>query len=151
MKRAIVYTDGASSGNPGASGIGVVIEFGRRHYQHSSYIGIATNNVAEYAALIHGLEEARRLGAEEVEVYMDSELVVKQLNGQYRVKNPGLKPLYQQAAALAGSFRRATFTHIPREENKQADNLAKQAVEKGKTSPEQEESDKEAEPQTRLF
>ncbi len=148
MKRAVVHTDGASSGNPGASGIGVVIEFGKKHYEHSSYIGIATNNVAEYTALIHGLEEARRLGAEEVEAYMDSELIVKQLNGQYRVKNPGLKPLYRQAAALAGSFRKATFTHVPRQENKRADNLAKQAVKKGKPSPEQ---DKGAGPPTRLF
>lgn len=135
MKRAVLHTDGASSGNPGASGVGVVIEFEGRHHEHSAYIGVATNNVAEYTALVRGLEECRRLGAEEVEAYMDSELLARQLRGQYRVKNPGLIPLYQKVLELAATFRRVTFAHIPREDNRRADALAKKAVEKAPKSP----------------
>jgi ribonuclease HI len=129
MKRAVIYTDGASSGNPGPSGIGVVIEFGHEHFEHSAYIGNTTNNVAEYSALIRGLEEARELGAPEVEAYMDSELVAKQLSGQYKVKNPGLIPLHRKVMMLVATFKRVTFSHVRREENKRADKLAKRAVE----------------------
>jgi ribonuclease HI len=129
MKRAVIHSDGASSGNPGPSGIGVVIEMGHEHFEFSSYIGNTTNNVAEYSALIRGLEEARELGATEVEAYMDSELICKQLNGQYKVKHPGLMPLYQKALSLAAGFKRTTFTHVPREQNKRADALSKKAVE----------------------
>jgi ribonuclease HI len=138
MKRAVIHTDGASSGNPGASGIGVVIEFGNKTYEHSAYIGVATNNVAEYEALIRGLEEALALGAQEVEARMDSELLAKQLSGEYRVKHPGLLPLYQKVLRLVASFRRVTFAHVPRQENKRADKLAKDAVRKApKGSPDQ--------------
>jgi len=135
MRRAVLHTDGASSGNPGASGAGVVIEMGGRLYEHSSYIGIATNNVAEYEALIRGLAECRRLGAEEVEAYMDSELLARQLSGEYRVKHPGLVPLYQKVLRLVSSFRRVTFAHVPREENRRADALAKRAVERAPKAP----------------
>jgi ribonuclease HI len=137
MKRAVLYTDGASSGNPGASGIGVVIEFQNKHYEHSAYIGTATNNVAEYSALIKGLEEARSLGAQEVEAFMDSELLTKQLSGEYRVKNPGLIPLYQKILMLVATFQRVTFSHIPREDNKRADKLAKDAVKNAPKEPPQ--------------
>jgi len=129
MKRAVIHTDGASSGNPGPSGIGVVIELGNQHYEFSSYIGSTTNNVAEYSALIRGLEEARDLGAEEVDAFMDSELICKQLNGEYKVKHPGLLPLYQKARTVASAFKRVTFSHVPRNENKRADALSKKAVE----------------------
>jgi ribonuclease HI len=129
MKKAVIYSDGASSGNPGPSGIGVVIEFGKEHYEFSAYIGNTTNNVAEYSALIRGLQEARELGAQEVEAFMDSELVAKQLSGKYRVKHPGLIPLFQKAMMLVATFKRVTFTHVPREENKRADKLSKKAVE----------------------
>jgi ribonuclease HI len=130
MKRAVIHTDGASSGNPGPSGIGVVIEIGKEHYEFSSYIGNTTNNVAEYSALIRGLEEARELGATEVDAFMDSELICKQLNGEYKVKHPGLLPLYQRATQLVASFNRVAFSHVPRNENKRADALSKKAVEK---------------------
>lgn len=130
MKRAVLHTDGASSGNPGASGIGVVIEFQGSRYEHSAYIGIATNNVAEYEALIRGLEEARALGADEVEASVDAELLAKQLSGEYRVKHPGLQPLHRRVMELVASFKRVTFCHVPREKNKRADKLAKDAIKK---------------------
>ncbi|MEJ2324821.1 MAG: ribonuclease HI family protein, partial [Nitrospirota bacterium] len=99
---------------------------------------VATNNVAEYEALIRGLEEALALGAQEVEARMDSELLAKQLSGEYRVKHPGLLPLYQKVLRLVASFRRVTFAHVPRQENKRADKLAKDAVRKApKGSPDQ--------------
>ncbi len=135
MKRAVLHTDGASSGNPGASGIGVVVEFQGRHFEQSSYIGIATNNVAEYEALIAGLEECKRLGADEVEAYMDSELLAKQISGEYRVKHLGLLPLYRKVLELVSSFRRVTFAHVPREENKRADSLAKKAIKNAPKNP----------------
>jgi ribonuclease HI len=127
--KAVLHTDGASAGNPGAAGIGVVLELGGRTYEISEPIGIATNNVAEYRALVSGLERARQLGAEEVEVYLDSELLVRQLTGVYKVRNPGLLELYHKAARLLGAFRKRSVTHIPRGENKRADGLAKKAVE----------------------
>jgi ribonuclease HI len=135
MKRAVLHTDGASSGNPGASGIGVVIEFQNRRYEHSAYIGIATNNVAEYEALIRGLEEARALGAQDVEANMDSELLAKQLSGEYRVKHPGLQPLHHRVMELVAQFRRVTFSHVRRESNKRADKLAKDAIKKAPKDP----------------
>ncbi len=113
----------------------MVIEFGGRHYEHSSYIGVATNNVAEYTALISGLEECRRLGADEVEAFMDSELLARQLSGQYRVKNPGLIPLFQKTLRLVASFKRVAFAHVPREENKKADSLAKKAIKEAPKDP----------------
>lgn len=126
--RAIIYSDGASSGNPGPAGIGAVIKVGEKQYEISRFIGIATNNMAEYHAVISALEVAKREGAEDVEIYLDSELVVKQLRGEYRVKNEGLKPLYNRAVSLLNSFNRVSISHVPREENRKADALAKSAV-----------------------
>ncbi|MEJ2253414.1 MAG: ribonuclease HI family protein [Nitrospirota bacterium] len=128
MKRASIHSDGASLGNPGPAGIGVVVEYGGKRREISEHIGTATNNVAEYSALLRGLEEARRMGAEEVSAFLDSELTVKQLRGEYKVRNEGLRPLYERTRALLGSFKRSTLRHIPREENKEADRLSKQAA-----------------------
>lgn len=122
-----MHSDGASAGNPGASGIGAVIEMAGRTYELSEPIGMATNNVAEYTALLRGLQKARALGAEEITVYADSELLVRQLEGTYKVKNPGLIELYQKVMRLKGSFRKFSLRHITREENKRADALAKKA------------------------
>ena len=129
-KRLIIYTDGASSGNPGLSSIGVVIQDGQGRVisRISRRIGHATNNQAEYRAVIAALEEATRLGAEEVEIRSDSELVVKQLKGRYRVKKATLRPLYQKVVQIIGSLEAFTITHIPREQNREADRLAGQAL-----------------------
>jgi len=128
MKRATIYVDGASSGNPGASGIGVVIEFGGRSYEISKPIGIATNNIAEYTALIEALKMASGLRAEAVEVFSDSELLVRQMTGIYKVKNENLIGLWKDARQLSALFRHFSISHIPRELNARADRLAKKAI-----------------------
>jgi len=121
-----MYTDGGSRGNPGDAGIGIAIFDGEKTLvaQISRYIGTQTNNVAEYYALIRGLEEVITLGAGWVDIYMDSELVVKQIKGEYRVKNEGLKPLYEIARAYLGSLNGYSINHIARNGNKLADKLA---------------------------
>lgn len=128
MKKAVLFADGASLGNPGAAGIGAVIRAGGRTLEISEPIGVTTNNVAEYSALIRGLEEARGLGAEEITVCLDSELVVRQLSGKYRVKSQALLPCFNRARALLGTFRKTTVRHVPREKNKEADRLSKKAA-----------------------
>ena len=92
------------------------------------YLGEATNNIAEYSALIHGLEEARMIGADEVTVYMDSELVVRQINGEYRVKDAMMKKLFAGAIQLLGEFKAFEVKHIDRSKNKEADKLANKAI-----------------------
>lgn len=125
-KRLILYTDGASRGNPGPAGIGVVLldEDGSPLERIARYVGVTTNNQAEYHALLVGLEAAAHLGAQEVEVRLDSELIVKQMKGQYRVRSPQLEPLYRRARALLFSFPRSIISYIPRETNREADQLA---------------------------
>lgn len=132
MSKLVLYTDGASRGNPGDAGIGVVIaaEDGSVVKEISRAIGTATNNVAEYRALLAGLREALRLGAAEVEICTDSELMARQLNGLYRVKSPALQPLYAEAMQMLGVFRRASVSHVYREQNLRADELAGLAVKK---------------------
>jgi ribonuclease HI len=130
---AHVYVDGASIGNPGPAGVGVVIRRSQAEGQEplrtaGEAIGVATNNEAEYRALIRGLEECRRLGLALVRIHMDSELVVKQMSGEYRVKDPKLLPLYMGARELLESFREARICLIRREENKLANNLAQNAA-----------------------
>ncbi len=129
-KKLVIFSDGASLGNPGQSAIGVVIhdEAGKVVGRISRRIGHATNNQAEYRAIIAALEEAVRLGAEEVEVRADSELVVQQLNGRYRVKKATLRPLYQKVVQLTGSLKAFSITHIPRTQNREADRLANKAL-----------------------
>ena len=124
-----IFTDGAARGNPGPAGIGVVIRNDEKVLlEVAEYIGKATNNVAEYMALIRGLEEAIDLNERSVEVFCDSELMVKQMNGEYRVKNDGLIPLYLQAQALKKKFKHFSLNHTPREENKHADRLANRGI-----------------------
>jgi len=131
MRRAVIYTDGACSGNPGPAGIGVAIEFEGRSIEIAEHIGTATNNIAEYSALIRALGEALSLGAEELDVYMDSELAVKQVRGQYKVKNEGLRPIHAQVIKLLKSFKKHRISHVPREKNELADRLSKQGVKPG--------------------
>jgi len=131
---AILSVDGAARGNPGPAGAGIVLQAadGSIH-RFGDYLGEATNNVAEYRALLAGMEKAAELGVHELKVRSDSELVVKQLNGQYKVKSPHLQDLYFTAIKAISSFEKITFTHIPREQNKDADRMANLAIDaKGK-------------------
>jgi len=129
-KKAIIFTDGASRGNPGPAAIGAVIkdERGRVITTISQHIGRSTNNQAEYRAIIAALEEAIKLGATHVKLNSDSELVVKQINGRYKVKKLALRPLYQKIVQLVGSLEHFTIAHIPRTQNVEADNLANAAL-----------------------
>lgn len=129
-ERVTIFTDGASLHNPGPSAIGAIIKDqpGQIIARISRGIGHATNNQAEYRAVIAALEEAIRLGARQVRLNADSELIVRQLQGKYRVKNAALKPLYQQVKQLLSRLESFTINHIPREQNKEADNLANAAL-----------------------
>ncbi len=129
--KVIVEVDGGSRGNPGPAGFGCVVLSQDRSQvlaEHKLAIGITTNTVAEYRGLIAGLEEARRLGADEVAVSMDSKLVVEQMTGRWKVKHPGLAELHQQARALASTFDSVSYSWIPRERNAHADRLANEAM-----------------------
>ncbi len=125
-----IHTDGASHGNPGPAGIGYLIEDaeGNTVREHGEYIGVATNNVAEYRALIAALEGAIELGVRSVRVISDSELMVKQLRGAYRVKNENLQPLHAEATRLLSDFDAFRVEHALRSFNTEADDLAGQAV-----------------------
>lgn len=129
-KRLVIYIDGGSHGNPGPSGIGVIVcdEKGGAIKNISKFIGNTTNNVAEYTALIYGLQEALILRADEVIINTDSELLAKQLSREYKTKDAGLKPLYGQASHLLTGFKKYEIRRIDRSENKGADKLANMAV-----------------------
>ncbi len=136
---AEMYCDGACSGNPGRSGIGVVINLINNKkeisgldscFTISEYIGMATNNVAEYSALVRGLEQAAQLGIKKLSVFLDSELLVRQMNGVYKVKNDKLIPFYNRAREIVRVFKSCTITHVRRELNKEADSLAREGVKK---------------------
>lgn len=127
----IIYTDGGARGNPGPAGIGVVIkEGGKIVKEYGKYIGETTNNQAEYRALISALQSAKEMGGTEIDLNMDSELIVKQLKGEYRVRDAGLSPLYLQVHNLRAGFRKFFVTHIRREKNKEADGLVNEAIDK---------------------
>ena len=130
IKRAIIYTDGVAQPNPGAAAIGVVIQDdkGELITSISRSIGYATNNQAEYMAIIAGLEKAISMGIGHVNMRADSELVVRQITGRYRVKNAALRSLYQQVKQLQSQLIEFTINHIPREQNKEADRLADSAL-----------------------
>jgi ribonuclease HI len=122
-------TDGGSRGNPGPAGAGFILERdGELMCEGGRFLGAQTNNVAEYEALIWGLENASALGVEQLTVCADSELLVHQLNGRYRVKNEGLKPLYKRATDLIKTFQRVKITHVRREANVEADRMANLAM-----------------------
>ncbi len=130
-EKVTVYTDGGARGNPGPAALGVVIKAeGKTIKKFGEYLGAATNNVAEYMALFRAFEEARALGAKEVECLLDSELVVKQMRGEYRVKNPGLAQIYLKVWNLKQSFSRVSFSHIRRELNSEADAEVNAAIDK---------------------
>ena len=127
---AILWTDGAARGNPGPAGIGVMLKTrsGDVIVAEGRSIGHATNNVAEYRALLLGLEKALERGVRRVEVRADSELLIKQLKSEYRVKHPGLRPLFEQAAAMLRRFETFRLTHVRREHNSEADRLANEGI-----------------------
>ncbi len=133
-KQAILYTDGASIGNPGPAGIGVVLTLpdGTVITQIGEPIGVATNNEAEYRALIRGLEEAVKAGFESLEWYSDSELLVRQWKGEYKVRQPRLYQLLKRAREIANQIPSIEVHYHPREENTLADRLAKESAKKGK-------------------
>jgi ribonuclease HI len=133
MTHLLVHSDGGARGNPGPAAIGVVIEVEKDGESEviaeiAERIGVATNNVAEYRAVIRGLEEARRLGADSVTFLLDSQLVVEQLNGNYRVKSEDIKPLHARARELMALFPLVTVQHVRREQNAEADRLVNAAL-----------------------
>jgi probable phosphoglycerate mutase len=139
VKSVVIEADGGARGNPGPAGYGAVVldaASGEVLAERLGAIGIATNNVAEYSGLIAGLTAAVELGADDVEVRMDSKLVVEQMAGRWKIKHPGLRPLAAQAATLVRRFPSVRFTWIPRERNKRADALANAAMD-GKPAPEE--------------
>ena len=131
-KRLTIYVDGASRGNPGPAAVGVVIrdEKGATMLKVSSSIGRATNNQAEYSALIVALQEARKLGADQVYINTDSQLMSEQINGNYKVRNANIKPLFEKAMQLLTAFQYYAIDHIPRHLNSEADALANEALNK---------------------
>ena len=130
IERVVIHTDGAAEPNPGPAAIGAVIkdEQGRHIATISRRIGTTTNNQAEYRAVIAALEKAITLGARKVILNSDSELIVRQINGQYRVKNASLKPLHQKVKQLISLLEDFTINHIPRQQNTEADSLANKAL-----------------------
>ena len=133
IQKLIIYTDGGARGNPGPSGIGAVILDDKKNLiaEISEYIGEATNNQAEYRAVVAAIKKAKELGAMEIQFYLDSQLVVEQLNGNYKVKNKGLQPLFVSIYNDSLSFKKVSYSHIPREQNKEADKLANMAMDRG--------------------
>jgi probable phosphoglycerate mutase len=132
-RELVINVDGGARGNPGPAGYGAYVRdaAGNTVAELSEFIGIATNNVAEYRGLLAGLEYAREHQAHEVKVYSDSELIVKQMHGEYKVKSPDLKPLYEQVRRLASDLAKFSIHHVPRERNADADRLANQAMDRG--------------------
>ena len=126
----VVYSDGGARGNPGPGGAGIVVRApdGQTVCRGGAFLGEVTNNVAEYEALLWGLRAAISSGAQRVALRADSELIVKQLNGEYRVKNAGLKPLFLEAQRLQRELESVSFTHVRRAENAEADALANEAM-----------------------
>lgn len=129
-KKLHLYIDGGSRGNPGPAGIGIIILDSKRKKLKEifKYIGETTNNIAEYTALVHGLEEALMLKADEVVINMDSELVAKQISGDYKVKNVDIKPLFERALGILRKFSSFEIKRIDRSKNKEADRLANKAM-----------------------
>lgn len=127
-----IFSDGGARGNPGPAGAGAVIydEDKKIIAEISEYLGKMTNNQAEYTALILALEKAKELNAKELDCYLDSDLVVKQLKREYRVKDKKLEPLFVKVWNLTFSFEKVNFSHVMREKNKEADRLVNQAIDK---------------------
>ena len=129
---AIANIDGGSRGNPGPAGYGVRVEQpDGTIVEIKEFLGTCTNNVAEYSGLLAALRWAAEHGVSQLRIRSDSELLIKQMRGEYRVKNPGLQPLYEEARALARTIGRVTFEHVRRESNTEADRLANEAMDQG--------------------
>ncbi|MBI3255682.1 MAG: ribonuclease HI family protein [Candidatus Andersenbacteria bacterium] len=127
--KATLHTDGGARGNPGPAGIGyVLVVEDKASIFHAGYIGETTNNQAEYQALVAGMKRALKEGVQELACYLDSELVVKQVRGEYRVKNMDLKPWVDEVQALRRQIAKVSFTHVRREKNKAADRLVNEAI-----------------------
>jgi ribonuclease HI len=126
----VVNVDGGSRGNPGPAAIGIVVSSpeGEVLEELAETIGVATNNVAEYRALLRGIERARELGATELELIGDSELVVRQVRGEYKVKDPGLKPLHAEVQGALDGVGNWSIRNVPREQNAEADRLVNAAL-----------------------
>ena len=133
----VAYIDGGARGNPGPAGYGVRVEDeqGTLIEEFNGFLGTSTNNVAEYNGLLAALRYARQHGHRRVHIKSDSELLVKQMRGEYRVKNPGLQPLYQEARTIASDLERIVYEHVRREQNKEADRLANLAMDEGTRRP----------------
>ncbi|MHB8877014.1 MAG: ribonuclease HI family protein [Myxococcaceae bacterium] len=130
MQRVRVYSDGAARGNPGHAGAGAVLvePSGQVVDRLGKYLGVQTNNFAEYMGLLLGLRRARDLNVREVEVFADSELMIRQLGGRYQVKSTSLRPLYEEALQLLNGFSRVKLVHVPREMNSAADEMSNRAI-----------------------
>lgn len=135
MEKVIIYTDGGARNNPGPSGAGVVAyESGATLFELKKYLGEQTNNWAEYEALILALTEAHKRGRIHVEVRMDSELIVKQMKGEYKVKDKALKEQHARVREILSGFSDVHFVHVPREENAEADRLVNEAIDEAAAS-----------------
>ncbi|MDP3994056.1 MAG: ribonuclease HI family protein [bacterium] len=131
-KKIIIYTDGGARGNPGPAAYGIVVynSEGKIIKRIGKFLGERTNNEAEYEGVIAALEEAAKLAARYVDFYLDSELVVRQLNNIYRAKNQRMQGLLLRVRNLETKFKKITYTHVPREKNKLADKLVNEAIDK---------------------
>jgi ribonuclease HI len=128
--RVRLYSDGVARGNPGPAGAGAVLvePSGQVLDRIGKFLGTHTNNYAEYMGLLLGLKRAQELGVREVEVFADSELMIRQLGGRYQVKSPSLRPLYEEALKLLNDFERVKLVHVPREMNRAADEMSNRAI-----------------------
>ena len=130
-RRILIYTDGAARGNPGPAGLGAILrdaETGAVLAELARFLGVRTNNYAEWTAVEDALREALALGASQVDLRMDSELVARQISGRYRVKHPDLKPIHARVMEMLGQLGGYTVGHVPRELNKDADRLSNVAI-----------------------
>ena len=131
MKKGTLYTDGGSRGNPGPAAIGFELTVGKKKpIAQGRYLGRTTNNVAENQALISGIKKARSENVTHLDCFLDSELVVKQISREYRVRDAGLKPLFNDVCKLIDKFEKITFAHVPRNKNKTADRMVNQALDR---------------------
>jgi ribonuclease HI len=130
-RRVLIYTDGAARGNPGPAGLGAILrdaETGKVLAELARFLGVRTNNYAEWTAVEDALREALLMGADQVDLRMDSQLVARQITGRYRVKHPDLKPIHSRVMAMLGELKGYTVGHVPRELNKDADRLSNVAI-----------------------
>ncbi|MBD3362615.1 reverse transcriptase-like protein [Candidatus Dojkabacteria bacterium] len=134
-ERYSLFSDGGARGNPGPAGIGFLVFKGKKLIKFDGkYIGISTNNKAEYKALIMGLKQIQKLNIKEIVCYLDSELIVKQIKGEYKVKSPDLKPLFETVQTYLSKIKNISFVHIPRSSNSFADKLANIALDAAEDS-----------------